>query len=93
MGFKARIKQICEYPDFPTPLEEVDLAVPFKMLNYKSVYIRVEAGAETKTVFPYRMTNPLSFNDDGGHVPIVDLATGYLFWMSKIKPCRTVAKR
>lgn len=57
----------------------------FTMVNYKGAYIRVEAQGDLKTLST--VGDPHPFNDDGCHVPIVELSTGYLSYMSKDKPC------
>ncbi len=79
------------YPDFPVRLGNIGFGKPFTMLNYGSwQFIRVNTHGEVSTILKYRITNPLPFNDDGFHVPIVNLANGELTWMSKEKPCRLV---
>lgn len=43
----------------------------FGMVNYKGAYMRVQGDVR----------------DDGVHLPIVEVATGRLFYMSREKPC------
>lgn len=69
-------------------LGDVAPGKPFMMLNSRGIYIRVEGGKDLKIV---RETiygrKECAFNDDGHHIPIVELATGKLSYMSKLKPC------
>jgi hypothetical protein len=85
-------RTMMHYPDYPTPLQEIDFGVKFDMLNYdgQGPFIRIKSTTDFQTIVEHRMANPLSFNDDGYHVPIVNLHTGHVFHMVKIKPCRVV---
>lgn len=76
------------YPGYPVELDSIEFGVPFEMLNYDGMYIRVYSPSDFQTISKYRHANPLSFNDDGYHVPVVEMATGILFGMAKVKPCR-----
>lgn len=68
-------------------LGDIKPGKPFMMVNYPGIYIRVEADAKYE-IRKFNVFDTLTlFNDDGIHVPIVELATGHLFYMSKIKPC------
>lgn len=73
---------------YTTELGNIAPGKPFMMVNYSGVFIRVKADSK------YLMKRPgamgmveYPFNDDGNHIPIVELATGILSYMSKIKPC------
>lgn len=91
---RQKAEELVRYTDFPDELSGIGCAVPFEMLNYGSIYIRVEADSKLK-ILRHGTVNkqPVGFNYDGCHVPIVDLATGRLFWMAAIKPCRIVEKK
>jgi len=76
-----------EHP-YSTKLGDIGFGRLFTMVNYKGAFIRV------KCLDDLFITNPRTiakdyhhFNDDGVHVPIVELATGHLFYMAKEKPC------
>lgn len=59
----------------------------FTMVNYEGAFLRVKAH-ELKVQRTATMDEIVhDFNDDGVHVPIVEIATGYLFYMAKEKPC------
>ncbi len=73
---------------YPSTLKEVPVGHLFMMLNYTGIYMRVEADKNVMTIREGRMANPLPFNDDGCHLPILDMATGSITWMSREKPCR-----
>ncbi len=73
--------------DYPISLASISIGVPFRMLNYEDLHIRVQSAKGLMTIEPQRNKNPLSFNE-GIHLPIVNLKTGYLFWMAGEKPCR-----
>lgn len=96
MTKKEKAKRLIEYAGFPDDLGDLDLAVPFEMLNYDSIYIRVKTSDDTKqikhTLGFGKDGKVCNFNDDGYHVPIVDMADGHLFWMAKQKPCRVVQR-
>lgn len=85
---KEQPDYIFKWKEYPTELKNIPLAVPFRMLNHHSVYIRVETFSAVDTVCKGRVSNPLPFNHDGTHVPVVDMKTGHLFWMADTKPCR-----
>jgi len=70
-----------EHP-YSTKLGDIGCGKLFTMVNYKGAFIRVKMG-DNNMVWSGRD----KFNDDGFHVPIVELATGDLFFMSKEKPC------
>jgi len=53
-------------------LEQITPGRLFGMVNYKGVFLRVE-GERLHT--------------EGMHLPIVELATGRLFYMARTKPC------
>ncbi len=72
---------------FSVTLDKILYGRPFMMVNYSGVFIRVFGDPKSMTFERHRGSNPLPFNDDGSHVPIVELATGKLSWMSKEKPC------
>ena len=73
---------------YTTELGDIGPGVIFMMVNYPGVYIRVKA-RDLQICFPgsFNPEKQRDFNDDGHHVPIVELANGHLFYMSKIKPC------
>jgi len=76
---------------YPVTLQDIPFGVLFTMLNYKGNFMRVKCLTKNLGVVrPYRAggPDPVPFNDDGFHVPIVELATGNVLWMSKRKPCR-----
>ena len=68
-------------------LEKIPCGLPFTMMNYSGAFIRVETDGEVQTIKAARLANPLPFNDEGFHMPVVELGTGRLFWMHKSKPC------
>ena len=73
---------------YTTELGNIAPGKPFMMVNYSGVFIRVAADKEYLIKRPAAMgMTEYSFNDDGNHVPIVELATGQLSYMSKMKPC------
>lgn len=90
---KEKASNVMKYVGFPDVLADIGLAVPFEMLNYNSIYIRVSADFGLQVLDPTAGRDTFRFNSDGFHVPIVDLATGYIFWMAAIKPCRIVEKK
>lgn len=72
----------------PLILDTIECGKPFMMINYPSVYIRIKADRRYTIKREAAMgITEYSFNDDGCHVPIVDLYTGHMFYMSKKKPC------
>jgi len=71
-------------------LADIPCGSTFIMLNYKGLYMRVRTDPDYKLLTKYGNAEPKCFNDTGFHVPIVELATGALFYMSKRKPCREV---
>lgn len=71
---------------YTTKLGDIGPGRPFMMVNYKGPYIRVEADRDLKMLSGV-FSEPYAFNDDGHHVPIVELSTGHLLHMSKDKPC------
>lgn len=80
------------YEVYNTPLGEVRFGALFLMLNYSGAFMRVCAGDDLLVVRPMRAggDDPVPFNDDGVHVPILEVATGRVSWMAKEKPCRVM---
>jgi len=80
------------YEVYTTPLEKVPFGAVFLMLNYMGAFMRVRAEDGLLAVHPMRAggPEPVPFNDDGVHVPIVEVSTGRLSWMAKVKPCRVM---
>jgi hypothetical protein len=70
---------------YQVKLGEIGVGKPFRMVNYEGVWMRVSANHITMLSGFNREER--QFNDDGFHVPIVDLGTGNLIHMSKVKPC------
>lgn len=71
---------------YTVKLEDIGYGRPFMMVNYKGVYIRVQSFS--KNLFIQGAMGQYSdFNDDGFHIPIVELGTGHLMHMWKGKPC------
>lgn len=69
-------------------LEKIKPGRPFMMVNYDGVYIRIVTDENYGIVRDSAISRKeYPFNDDGVHVPIVDLHTGNLFYMAKSKPC------
>ncbi len=69
-------------------LEEISFGAPFRMLAYGDrVFIRIQVADDILVTWPHKLSGPSKLNDDGYHVPIVELSTGRLLWMSKAKPC------
>ena len=67
-----------EHP-YSTKLGDIGFGRLFTMVNYKGAFIRVKS-LDSKWLNIARA-------DDEFHVPIVELATGHLFFMAKEKPC------
>ena len=62
---------------FTKTLGEIRPGRLFAMVNYTGAYMRITFGSDQ-----------LGANEDpGGHVPIVEIATGVVIFMSKVKPC------
>jgi hypothetical protein len=73
---------------YTVTLEEIAPGRPFMMVNYHGIYIRVDSDKEYKLKRPAAMGEiEHPFNGDGQHIPVVELLTGRLFYMAKIKPC------
>jgi hypothetical protein len=77
---------------YPLKLSEIEIAKPFHMLGYKNPYIRVKAGIGYSLIVHGRPCGETEFNDDGHHVPIVNLVTGSITWMAKDKPCCLIGR-
>lgn len=76
------------YHPYNVILEEIAPGRPFMMVNYHGVYIRVDSEKEFKIKRPAAMgTLEHPFNGDTHYLPVVELTTGRLFYMSKKKPC------
>tara|TARA_Y100000310_G_C20460086_1_gene704917 strand:- start:571 stop:846 length:276 start_codon:yes stop_codon:yes gene_type:complete len=78
------------YPQYPPPLKEIEFGVVFVMLNYDEYCMRVHAGEHVRISFLDSPKKNKNFDDDGYHVPIVNLTTGRISWMAKNKPCKVV---
>lgn len=73
---------------YTVELGKISCGTPFMMVNYNGIYIRVQADKDYKLLHWGAMQEiETIFNDDGIHVPVVELATGHLFYMAKVKPC------
>lgn len=79
-----------DWPGYPDRLGELVIGAKFQMLNYESTYIRVATSEGYYLMHPDQQRGPVLLDDDGFHVPICDLRTGRLSWMSKEKPVRIV---
>lgn len=77
---------------FECALSDMKQGQRFKMLNYDSLYMRVATNdPEVKITLQGALdvyTN--AFDVDELHLPVVDLATGRLFWMARQKPVSPV---
>lgn len=71
---------------YTTKLGEISLGRIFIMCNYKGTYMRIAGEPDLKMLYGV-FSEPTSFNDDGCHVPIVELSTGRMTHMAKEKPC------
>lgn len=78
----------CTHHPYTIELGAITPGRPFMMVNYTGVYIRVVSDPEYGLVTNRALgRSERPFNDDGCHVPIVELATGRLSYMAKAKPC------
>lgn len=91
----SKEEQMNEHP-YSTKLGDIGFGTLFTMVNYRGSFIRVKSLDKLLLIAPNKppsraiMTDTTiykPFNDDGFHVPIVELSTGILFYMSKKKLC------
>lgn len=77
------------YPEYPTMLEDMPVGRPFEMYNYEGRFMRVKCGGYLLVTFPHAYDpGPRPFDGNKYHLPVVELSTGKLFYMSCKKPCR-----
>lgn len=74
---------------YTVELKDVQPGRPFMMVNYPGIFIRIFC--KSRIVIARKLDAAIpadhDFNDDGCHVPIVELSTGNMSYMAKIKPC------